>query len=222
MNREKSILQFSKNNCLRFSALFLAAIFCLYQTTTAQSGRKKDKPPEKTEQIVKSETVKEPQDDKQTEPVSAIKITGEIQYESGWHQSSYLGSALDEAVENLTGRPSRPLEVSKGKKMKLNDAKEFAKKEAKAHVLWIGFFVKSYLIGYENIEYVAYVDYALLKPTSGTVLMFGRIELGKANMGNTGTVLKIPTNGRRLTQLAQLKQGAREVAILIKRGGWLD
>lgn len=199
--------------------LFFAVIFFLNQTTAAQSGRKpaQNASPETTTATAETEITS--QQNKKSSDVSAIKITGEIQYDSGWQKSNYLGHALDECVESLKGRPSRPLEVSKSGKMKLNDAKELAKKEAKAHVLWLGFFVKTYSVGY---DYVEYVDYALLKPETGKVVMFGRIELGKTNLGNAGTVLQIPTNRRSGSQLLELKQGAREVATILKRGGWLD
>ena len=103
--------------------------------------------------------------------------------------------------------------------MKLNDAKELAKKETDTYVLWMGFFVRNTTFGG---SYVDFIDYALLKPETGNILTKGRIQPGQTSMGNTGTVLQVPDNNRPSTQLFQLKQGAHEVATLLKRGGWFD
>lgn len=221
MRTEKSTLSFAARNCRYFVFAFFAIILFLNQTATAQSGRKPAQTaPSEPTAAAKSET--DTQENKKTESISAIKVTGEIQYETGKHYSNYLNRALNECVETLKGRPVRPLEVTKAGKMKLNDAKEFAKKEPEAHVLWMGFFVKSYLAGLDVIQYVDYIDYAVMKPNTGKVLTYGRIELGKPNMGNAGTVLQIPSTRRRSTELSQLRQGANEIATILKRGGWLD
>jgi hypothetical protein len=193
--------------------LFCAVIFYSNQTTAAQSGRVKPTPtPEQTE--IKTDL---PEIEK-IERISALKVTGEIQYESGTHYSTYLKHTLNECVESLNDRPSRPLEVTKVGKMKLNDAKELAKKETQAYVLWMGFFVRSYSIRY---EYVEYVDYAVMRPNTGKVLVFGRIKSDEFNSG-TGPILQIPKLPTRIDELTQLKQGAREIAAILKRGGWLD
>lgn len=202
----------------RFLIISLALIFCLFQTAAAQSGRKKDKPPETPEQPSAVETTNDSQNKKQTEQISSLKIAGELQYDSGWTKSTYLGSVLEECADNFQGRPGEPLKVEKVGKMKLNDAKELAKKESDAYVLWMGFFVRNTTYG----SYVDFVDYALLKPATGKVLTYGRIQPGRTSMGNTGTVLQVPINKKAPTELSQLKQGAREVATLLKRGGWFD
>lgn len=194
---------------------FFAVIFCSNQTAAAQSGKVKPTPAPSPEQ---TETKAVFQEIERTERISAIKVTGEIQYESGTHYSTYLKHTLNECVESLNDRPSRALEVTKVGKMKLNDAKELAKKETETYVLWMGFFVRSYSIRY---EYVEYVDYAVMRPNTGKVLVFGRIKMDEINSG-TEPILQIPKLPARIDELTQLKQGAREIAAILKRGGWLD
>lgn len=219
MQSEKFILKFSKINRRYFLIIFFAAIFSLHQTTAAQSGRKLTAAVSPVEQSVEIKAEKDLPTDKKAALVSALKITGDIQYDSGFNRSNYLGIALKECVNNLKGRPSRPLEVVKEGGMRLNDAKELAKKETEAHVLWMGFFVKNNSYGGTFVEYV---DYAVMMPQTAKILTYGRIELGQPNMGNTGTVLQIPTSRTSTSQLLQLKQGSREIANILKRGGWLD
>lgn len=204
-----------KANRKHFLIVSLALIFCLSQSAPAQSGRKKDKPPEKPEQISTTET----QDEKPTERIKALKIAGEFQYDSGWNYTTALGSVLDECVNNLQGRPGEPLKVEKVGKMKFNDAKALAKKETETYVLWMGFFIRNVPLG---DSYVDFIDYAVLKPETGKILTKGRIQPGASSMGNTGTILKVPVNKKAPTRSSQLYQGAREVATLLKRGGWFD
>lgn len=133
MRSKKSTLNFAGQNFTYFVFVFFTVILFLNQTATAQSGRKPTQPAP-SEPTVTAESETDSQENKKAESISAIKVTGEIQYESGTHYSNYLNRALNECVESLRGRPVRPLEVTKAGKMKLNDAKEFARKETEAHV----------------------------------------------------------------------------------------
>lgn len=125
MRKEKFTLSYA----LYFSLIFFAVIVFLPHTIPAQSGRVKPIPTPMPEQ---TETKTGSPETKQNERVSALKVTGEIQYETGWSKSNYLSVALKECVNTLKARPQRAIEVAKTDKMKLNDAKELAKKEYEA------------------------------------------------------------------------------------------
>lgn len=110
------------------------------------------------------------------------------------------------------------LEVIKGGELDFTEAKERAKKETEAHILWIGFVGETASCG---DLVITRIDYALLTPQTAKALTRGQIVPGQSNPVLTGSVLRLPSVHRHADSMQQMR-GARAIAARLVTGGWLD
>lgn len=216
----------SKNPYCRFLFFCVLAIVCFYQITAAQSGRRINKntapsgqkaPPE----TKSTETENEAQQNETPVRISSLIVVGEVQHNFAYYNSNQIDIALKELVRMLKSSPKSPSEITKGGgKINYKEAKEQAKKETDTFVLWLGFAAKD--DGYGNM-YIASLQYAVLMPKTAKVLTRGEIDPGQNKVVTSGGVLQIPAGRKNpATALLQMKQGARQIAGILLRGGWLD
>ena len=210
----------------------VAAIFCFSQTTDAQSGRRINKntasseqnapvdakPAETVKEIVK-QTEKEIPMNETSYRISSMIVAGEVQHNFTFYKSNEIGAALKECVRVLKSSSKSLSEVARGDgKMSYKEAKEQAEKETDTYVLWLGFWAKD--DGYGNV-YIESVQYAVITPKTGKILTRGEIDPDQTGVVSTGGVLNIPKINRRTYALMQMKDGARQIAGILLRGGWL-
>ena len=195
-----------------------AVIVCLYQSTTAQSGRRNKKEVSAPEPAVKVETKKETPTEEPSVRITSLKVVGEVQHDNTYYSSNELGSALKE-FERWVKISKPSFEISRSGKMEFNEAKEQAEKETEIFVLWIGFVTKNDNYG---SMYLEFVEYAVLTPKTGKRLTSGRIEPGQNTLGNPGGVLRSPGQRKKTFVHIQMREGVRELAAILVRGGWLD
>lgn len=218
MQLERLIPALAKKRRAYLLIVYVAATLCFSQAALAQSGRRPSKdapptrPPVTTETTVNPPTTEEP-----TLRISSVIIGGNIVHDYKFYRSSYLGSAIDECIDRFKERQRPALKVSKGGSMTFNEAKERAKKETDAYVLWLEFVTKD--DDFDEMT-VSYIDYAVLMPQTAKFLTSGRVYPDKQIVG-PGGVLRIPTGPKRSPALIQMKLGAREVASRLMSGGWL-
>ena len=192
----------------------LAVTLFVSNDAIAQSGRRqKTAPPVVTtipvpssagRQIIQSEVA-----------VSSILVGGELAHNFAYFQSSYLNAALQECLNRLK-TPLRP--AMKVGKMSFNEAKDRAKREPDAYILWLSFVIRDDGLG--GIV-LSYIDYSVLMPRTAMSLTSGRVIPGDQGVLTRGEILTIPSRTKRAPALSQMKTGAREVADRLKRGGWL-
>lgn len=216
--------KFSKEACRIFWFFGVLTIFCFYQTTAAQSGRRSEKKTAPVEQITPPETK---QTDTETEieetdapvRISSLTVVGEVQHNFAYYKSNDLDNALKAFISSLKFSSKSTTQLTKGGKMSYAEAREQAKKEADTFILWLGFSAKN--DGYANM-YIDSVQYAVIKPKTAKVLIKGEIKPGQNQIGNPGGVVQVPTARRRASALSEMKNGARQIASILARGGWLD
>jgi hypothetical protein len=218
--------RFSKNLHCRFLFFCVLAIVCFYQITAAQSGRRINKNTASSEQKAppetkSTETENEVRKDETPVRISSLTVVGEVQHNFTYYNSNEIDIALKELVRMLKSSSKSPSEITKGGgKINYKEAKEQAKKESDTFVLWLGFVAQN--DGYVNM-YIASLQYAVLMPKTAKVLTRGEIDPGQNRVVTSGGVLQIPTGRKNsATALLQMKQGARRIAEILLRGGWLD
>jgi hypothetical protein len=216
------MLRISKNT--RFLFLCVLAIFCFYQTAAAQSGRRVNKntassaqkPPVETKP---AKTEAETQNAESPVRISSMVVVGEVQHNFTYYKSNEIDAALKECVRVLKSSFKSTSEITRGGgKITYAQAKEQAKKETETFVLWLGFLAKD--DGSGNM-YIESIQYAVLTPNSAKVLTRGEIQPKQYGVLSSGGVLNIPNVRRRTDSLIQMKDGAREIAGILLRGGWL-
>lgn len=220
--------RFSKNPRFLFFCVLL--IFCFYQTNAAQSGRRTDKnaassqpnaPIDSKSAETKKETEKEARDDETPVRISSMIVVGEVQHNFPYYKSNEIDAALKELVRMLKSSPKSLSEITRGSgKTTYKQAKEQAQKETGAYVLWLGFLAKD--DGYGNM-YIESVQYAVLTPKTARVVTRGEIDPGENKVVTSGGVLQLPPARRTAaTGIIQMRSGARQIAAILLRGGWLD
>lgn len=203
--------------------LCVLAIFCFYQITAAQSGRRVKKNDASTEQkpateSKPTETKNETQKNETPVVISSLTIVGEVQVESGYYRSNYIDAAFKECIRILKSSKSLS-EITKGSgKTSYTAAKELAEKETDTYILWIGFAAKDDAYGG---MYIDSVQYAVLMPKTAKVLTRGQIEPKQVGVLDSGGVLNIPDIRKNPSDLTQMKDAARQIAGILLRGGWL-
>lgn len=217
------MLRFFRKMRRNFLIFCVFVCFCFCQTTPAQSGRRPDKNKPATEQknveSKRAETSSEKRDEKTPVRILSLKLVGEVQHNFAYYKSNDLENALKEFIFFTKLITKNAPAMTRGdKKLNYTEAKEQAKKETDAFVLWIGFSAKN--DNYGNM-YIDVIQYAVLKPQSGEVLTRGQFKPGESELGKPDVVVNLPT-GRRPIALLEMKNGARELAVLLVRGGWLD
>lgn len=199
--------------------VYLAATLCFSQAALAQSGRRQNKrissPPPPI--VVVAEPAVNPQSVKPPVRVSSVIVSGEIVHHYAYFRSSYLDTAVKECTNRLRERLRTALDITKGGKMNLNEAKERAKKETDTYVLWLSFVTEDNGSGVMSISYI---DYAVLMPQTAKFLTSGRVVPGQQEVVNPGVVVRIPSSSSRPSALVQMMVGAREVADRLRGGGW--
>lgn len=197
----------------------IAAILFLFQTSNAQSGRKKDADATPTEPPV-AETVKtEPQ---KTEPkvlIKSLKIVAKLEHNSGYFRSNDLKDAMKELERDLSLRYQFSLNVTRGEKMDFEQAKELAKQETETYILWIGFVANNYSSG---TMYFDFANYALLAPQTAQFVTRGRVEPKLPEFGNPGGVLQLPTTRTKPSLSYGMKDSVRQISWILQKGGWFD
>jgi hypothetical protein len=197
--------------------LFLALVFTvaiLPLDASAQSGRKKTQPPAPLPVATPPPSVTV---ERMPAKITTLVVCGEITTDSLYFHSSLLSLVTKEFIFWMKYEPRPFLGVTKGGKMKFEDAKEAAMKETDRHLLWLGVALKS--DGYGGM-YVDYVDYAILLPQTGRSLFTGQLIPGDEKIFAQGGVMKIPTMQKRTTVSMQLKQVARELSFKLKATSW--
>lgn len=145
-------------------------------------------------------------------------VVGEIQHDYAVFRSTYLGGALEECVDELKTHSKPRLNASKGGKLNFTEAQKRARKETDIYVLWIGFVVKDNGLGRATVDFI---DYAVLIPQTGKRLTYGRVSPEQTSVVAQGGVLNLPPRSRRSSVSAALDAGARQIADILIRGGWL-
>jgi len=200
------------------------AMLCLHVTIAAQSRQQKKANTVSTEQTVPVET-KSPEtddkkDDKKKERILALKVVGELQHNLGYYKSNDLDNALKEFVRSVKDYSKTTMEITKGGKMTYTEAKEQAKKEAGMYYLWLGYSAKA--DSYGN-AYLDFVQYAIIKPETAEIVTRGQIEPYRNRLPTPGGgTVKLPTASRSWNLLLDMKTGARNVAEILMRDGWID
>ena len=215
--------RFSTKMCRIFWVFCVLTIFCFYQTTAAQSGRRPKKETTSTQQTVPveskpAETEDETQEDKIPVRISSLTVVGEVQHNFAYYKSNDLDIALKEFIRFLKFSSKSVPELMKDGKMNYAEAQERAKKETETFILWIGFAAKD--DGSGNM-YIDSIQYAVLKPKTAKVLTRGQFKPNQNQTLSTGGS-QIPTVRRRTSALLEMKSGVREIAAILLRGGWLD
>lgn len=206
----------------RFYFLFVCAvtILCLYQITTAQSGRKKNTGATPTEPPV-TETVKtEPQNTEPKVYIKSLKIVAKLEHNSLYFYSNDLKDAMKQLERDLSRRYRfSSLEVTRGQKMDFEEAKELAKKETDTFILWLGFVTKD---DSSSIMYLDYTQYAILTPQTAEFVTKGTIEPRLTEIGYPGGVLQLPTTRRLPTLSNGMKESVRLISEILQKEGWFD
>ena len=221
----------TKGNNYFFSLCALACVLLISQTATAQSGRRTTVTPAPTpptpviQSVVKGKTEPDDEPAPSNKPddvaaVTSIIVGGEVVHDYAYYKSNDLDRALKECVNRL--RDSRRVpEVTKGGKISFNEAKERAKKETDAYILWISFVAKD--DGYGNML-IDFADYALLMPKSSRRLTYGRVKPDKRSVVSTGGVLGLPTprtnRGSPTAAYHQMREIAWQIPDILLHGGW--
>jgi hypothetical protein len=193
----------------------VVALFAI--AVNGQSGRKQQ---DKTAPVpVTAPTPAQPSDDTPSTvtKISSLTVCGEISHNYTYYNSSNLDAALKEFAAWMKNEPHPYFAVTRAGKMSLDAAKERAKKESGTHVLWLG------IVGRDNGRgemTVQYVDYSILMPSTGKVLISGRVIPGQQKIIAQGGVMTIPSISKRSSELSQMKQGARQIADRLKSTGW--
>ena len=221
------MLRFSKKSRYGFWFLGVLAIFCLYQPAVAQSRRVPQKtnpvpPAEQTAPVESKPAVTEREDEEDKSPVkiSSLMVVGEVQHDFAIYKSNDIDNAQKEFIRFLKLVTKSAPEMTRGeKKMSYAEAKEQAKKETDKFILWMGFAAKA--DGYGNM-YIDYIQYAVIKPQSGKILTLAQVTPGQSSV--VGSIKQIRVDRRRssASALSEMKDGARQIAMILLRGGWLN
>jgi hypothetical protein len=195
--------------------LITIAFGLLVSHATAQSGRKQAEPPKPVPvatppaPTVEAETV--------SEKIKSLLVTGVVSSRSGYFKSNDLDLVIKEIIFWMKYEPRPFLAITKGGKMKFEDAKSAAKTETDRHILWVDVSVVDG--GYGSLV-VDYVDYGILIPQTGRTLLTGRHYIGDERILAQGGVIRIPTVQKRTPLTLQMKQVARELAFKLKATAW--
>lgn len=213
------MLKFLENKQLYFWFICAVLIICLSQTSTAQSGRKKNPNITPTETSVQETvTTEHPQTEPQVH-IKSLKIVAQLDHDATYFRSNDFRDALKELERDLSLRYRFSLKVERGDKMDFEEAKELAKTETETFVLWIGFVVKSSSSG---VMYFDFAQYAVLMPQTAEFVTKGIIEPRQTEIVNSGGILQIPTTAGKPTLKYGIKESVRRISAILRNGGWFD
>lgn len=231
--RRKFMLRFSTKTHHVLLFLSVLAILCFYQPTLAQARRqKKPATPAPTEQTAPAETKSAPvetkpaaaidDDEKPSVPVriGSLMVVGEMQHNFTFYKSNDVENALKEFTSFLKFiSKTAPLMTRGSDKMSYTEAKAQAKKETDKYVLWMGFAAKD--DGYGGV-YIDFAQYAVIEPQTGKVLTRSQVKPGQNSI--VGGVKQVRVDRRRISAGAysEMKDCARQIAAILRGGGWLS
>jgi hypothetical protein len=196
--------------------VFIVLICGTCDIASAQSGRRSTPAPTAPTSIPAAADIKTPVPKPATQVASLI-VSGEIAHDNVYFSSNYLDLAIKECVNSI--KLSGVHDVTKGGKMKFNEAKERARAETDKYLLWISFVTRTDSLGG---MYIDFTEYALLTPKTAVRLTSGRVRPGEDNVLSRGGILTIPTGrSTRASLLLSMKGAARDVAAVLVHGGWL-
>lgn len=212
-------------------SLFLIAVSLLLLgplTVCAQSGRKapaaRPAPTPPSVKLPEGARTAGPKETPKPEPIPAdakILVAGEVVHDYAYYSSSDLGTALKECVYAFRSGPMI-VDAAKLGKLDFTEAKDRARQQTDAYILWISFVTTQDDRG--NMR-VAYADYAMLMPKTGDRLTFGRLKPNARTVVGTGGILGLPTPSRPRNSPVQarleMKDIARQIPAILGRGGWL-
>jgi hypothetical protein len=200
----------------KYCLLAFVALAVFAAGVDAQSGRKQQEKPAPIQVPDPAPVQSGDNPPSADHKISALIVCGEVSHNYTYYNSNYFDAALKEFSNWMKYEPHPFLAVTRAGKMTFDAAKERAKKEIGSHVLWLGIVGKDNGLG-EMI--VQYVDYSILIPSTGKVLLTGRVIPGQQAIVAQGGVMKIPSIPKRSSELSQMKQGARQVADRLKSTG---
>jgi hypothetical protein len=216
-----------KLDCKRL-LISLVATFALAQTAAAQSGRKKttvtaSPPPAASSSPAPSDSpASTPANSRPPIRPSSIIISGKTASDTGHYHSSDVKSASEEIkfLFELFRLPCKPV---KGGTLTMQQARDRAKQETDAYVLWLGINVKHDESSLESImrgPILDRVDYVLFRPRTGEVEYRGTVDPRNIVQTNEhGTRLPRRTQGSSRDVDSELRRCAFEIVRIVR--GWL-
>jgi hypothetical protein len=210
--------------------LSLAVLLFQICVANAQSGRLLNVPaptPTPTPVVATTTTKKTTDVDDDTSlikpsdvSISTLLVAGEIIHDNLYYKSNDLDNALKECARYLR-EGHKPVNATKIGKLNYTDAKERAKNETDAYLLWISFVSETDGLG--NMR-IAYADYGILMPKTGRRLMNGRIKAGERSVVATGGILGLPptrTRSSAVSLKSEMRDIVRQIPEILIHGGWL-
>lgn len=150
---------------------------------------------------------------------SSIIITGKTASDTGGYHSSDVRDVSDEIkyLFELFRLPCKPV---KGGTMTAQQARDRARKETDAYVLWLGINVRLDESSLESImrgPILDHVDYVLFRPGTGEIEYRGTVEPRKIVQTNEhGTRLPPRTQGRSHDVDSDLRRCAFEIVRVVR------
>lgn len=214
---------FSNNLQRNIWVFCILAVFCCASETDAQSGRKQKPVAVEQSPVVesqKSETAATEEAQKNEPPVkiSSLKLVAKLEHDAGYFYSTDFKDAVKDLERDLRRRYRFSLTVERGEKMKFEEAKELAKNEKDAYVLWIGFVVSK---GSSGVIFFDYAQYAILKPQTAEFVAKGTIQPRLTELGNIGGIPQLPGN-RRPSLRTGMKLSIQRLLEIFEKGGWFE
>lgn len=198
---------------IRLKYLFVIcaiAVLCCSHAALAQSGRHPKKrvplPPLPTEPKP-DPTLDEPS---KLVAVTSILVSGDVIHDSDFYRSNDLSLATKACVNRLRERLG--IEITKGGKLKRQEAVEWAKKETSTYLLWLEIKVRS---GTYGSTIVSYINYYLFVPQTAEVLTKGQYDPYEQVPRINGARVPGVTGPR--DAILQLEDGGRQIADRIIR-----
>jgi hypothetical protein len=211
-----------KYKCLLIVSIGVA--LALAQVATAQSGRLKTPPPApspspSSAQSVATTGTTEPTPTRPIARPSSIIISGKTHSDTGGYHSQDVRDASDEIkyLFELFRLPCKPV---KGGTMTAEQARDRAKKETDAYVLWLGINVRLDQSSVESVmrgDVLDHVDYVLFRPGTGEIEYRGTVDPNKIVQTNEhGARLPPMTQGRSRDVNSQLRRCAFEIVRVVR------
>jgi hypothetical protein len=207
----------------------IVTAFILAQTAAGQSGRNKTtgptaspSPTASSSPAASASPTTKPADSRSKIRPSSIIISGKTASDTGHYHSSDVKSASDEIkfLFELFRLPCKPV---KGGTLTAQQARDRARQETDAYVLWLGINVKTDESSLESImrgPILDRVDYYLFRPVTGEIEYRGTVDPRNIVQTNEhGTRLPPRTQGRSRNVDADLRRCAFEIMRVVR--GWL-
>ncbi|HEX8492519.1 MAG TPA: glycoside hydrolase family 16 protein [Pyrinomonadaceae bacterium] len=211
MRHEKNIVAENKTGRLLIACII--SILCLLQATLAQSGRRQRKnastpPPITTDNKTADDAQPKPPA-KKSAPIATVIVGGDRLGTSIYIPPVYVDMAVKSCVDRFE-KSSGIEAISGGGSMTRSMAKDRAKKESAAHVLWLELRVED--DGSNEVS----ISYLVLTPQTAKILTSGRVYLGSRSAGGGTVGVGVPSITGRLPLGYQIKEAGASVADRVK------